>query len=72
MVSLATADQPEPIHSFYEAGRKTTSTHRHNKKLRAHFHYIVKQRRHEEHYGVKRIRAVLIETMRGANECSTC
>lgn len=65
MFSLATGDQLEPIHFFYEADRKTTSTHRHNKKLRAHFHYIVKQRRHEEHYGVKRIRAVLIETTKG-------
>jgi hypothetical protein len=52
----------ELVHYFYEADRKHTSTKKHNRKLRAHFHYIVKQRRHEEHYGVKRIRAVLIET----------
>jgi hypothetical protein len=52
----------ELAHYFYEADRKHTSTKKHNRKLRAHFHYIVKQRRHEEHYGVKRIRAVLIET----------
>jgi hypothetical protein len=48
---------------FYEADRKRTSTKKHNKKLRAHFHYAVKQRKHQEHYGVSRIRAVLIETI---------
>jgi hypothetical protein len=50
------------VHFFYEADRKHTSTRKHNRKLRAHFHYVVKQRRHEEDYNVKRIRAVLIET----------
>jgi hypothetical protein len=48
---------------FYEADRKHTSVKKHNRKLRAHFHYIVKQRRHEEDYGIKRVRAVLIETI---------
>lgn len=56
------AGEGEYVHFFYEADRKHTSTKKHNRKLRAHFHYIVKQRRHEEAYGVKRIRAVLIET----------
>jgi hypothetical protein len=55
-------DQQE-VHYFYEADRKRTSTKKHNRKLRAHFHYIVKQRKHQEHYGVSRIRAVLIETI---------
>jgi hypothetical protein len=50
-------------HFFYEADRKHTSTKKHNRKLRAHFHYIVKQRRHEVDYGIKRVRAVLIETI---------
>ena len=50
-------------HFFYEADRKHTSTKKHNRKLRAHFHYIVKQRRHEQDYGIKRVRAVLIETI---------
>jgi len=50
-------------HFFYEADRKHTSVKKHNRKLRAHFHYIVKQRQHEEDYGIKRIRAVLIETI---------
>lgn len=53
----------DDLHFFYEADRKRTVTKKHNKKLRAHFHYIVKQRRHQEHYSVKRIRAVLIETI---------
>jgi hypothetical protein len=53
----------EELHFFYEADRKRTVTKRHNKKLRAHFHYIVKKRRHQEPYGVSRIRAVLIETI---------
>jgi hypothetical protein len=50
-------------HFFYEADRKHTSVKKHNRKLRAHFHYIVKQRLHEEDYGIKRVRAVLIETV---------
>jgi hypothetical protein len=48
---------------FYEADRKHTSIKKHNRKLRAHFHYIVKQRLHEKEYGIKRVRAVLIETI---------
>lgn len=48
---------------FYEADRKTTSIKKFNKKLRAHFHYIVKQKKHAADYGVKRIRAVLIESI---------
>jgi hypothetical protein len=48
---------------FYEADRKTTSIKKFNRKLRAHFHYVVKQKLHERDYGVKRIRAVLIESI---------
>jgi hypothetical protein len=48
---------------FYEADRKNTSTTKHNRKLRAHFHYIVKQRLHQLRYGIDRVRAVLIETL---------
>lgn len=48
---------------FYEADRKTTSVKKHNRKLRAHFHYIVKQKKMVEDYGVKRIKAVLIESI---------
>lgn len=48
---------------FYEADRKNTSIKKFNKKLRAHFHYLVKQKLHGEHYGIKRIRAVLVESI---------
>ncbi len=48
---------------FYEADRKNTSIKKFNKKLRAHFHYVVKQKKHVADYGVKRIRAVLLESV---------
>lgn len=48
---------------FYEADRKTTSIRKMQKKLRAHFHYIVKQKKHADDYGVERIRAVLVESI---------
>lgn len=48
---------------FYEADRKTATIKKFNKKLRAHFHYIVKQKKHTADYGVKRIRAVLVESI---------
>jgi hypothetical protein len=48
---------------FYEADRKNTSLTKFNKKLRAHFHYVVKQKKHVIDYGIKRIRAVLIESI---------
>jgi len=48
---------------FYEADRKNTSIRKFNKKLRAHFHYIVKQKKHVADYGIGRIRAVLIESI---------
>jgi hypothetical protein len=50
-------------HFFYEADRQTESTKRIADKLRTYFHYVVKQRRHEEHFGIKRVRAVLIDTV---------
>jgi hypothetical protein len=64
--TLRFTDRPEnrqEVSFFYEADRKHTSTKKHNRKLRAHFHFIVRQRKHQEHYGVNRIRAVLIETI---------
>lgn len=48
---------------FYEADRKTTSIKKMQKKLRSHFHYVVKQKKHVQDYGVKRIKAVLIESI---------
>ncbi|HEV7681912.1 MAG TPA: replication-relaxation family protein [Pyrinomonadaceae bacterium] len=53
----------EPLHYFYEADRHRTNTHKYNKKLRAHFHFVVKQKQHQQVYGINRIRAVLTETV---------
>lgn len=53
----------EPLHFFYEADRHRTDTNKYNKKLRAHFHFVVKQKQHQQVYGVNRIRAVLTETV---------
>ncbi len=52
---------------MYEADRKNTRTKRHNKKLRAHFHYIVKHKLHIKDYHIPSIRAVLIETLDNHN-----
>jgi hypothetical protein len=48
---------------FYESDRKTTSVKKMQRKLRSHFHYTVKQKKHTEDYGVKRIKAVLVESI---------
>jgi hypothetical protein len=48
-------------HFFYEADRKHATTKKHNRKLRAHFYYIVKQKRQREDYGIRRVR-VLVES----------
>lgn len=57
------AGEEKAQYFFYEADRKNTSIKKFNKKLRAHFHYVVKQKKHINDYGVKRIRAVLIESI---------
>ncbi|HEY6807093.1 MAG TPA: replication-relaxation family protein [Pyrinomonadaceae bacterium] len=53
----------EPLHFFYEADRHRTNAHKYNKKLRAHFNFIVKQKIHQQIYGINRIKAVLTETI---------
>jgi protein involved in plasmid replication-relaxation len=63
LFTLHIATNEEPRHFFYEADRKTTNTTRMIKKLRGHFHYIAKARQHQQDYGIKRIRAVLTETL---------
>lgn len=65
-ITLRIASRPSESqlsHFYYEADCKTTSSTKFNRKLRGHFHYIVGQRRHQEHYGIARVRAVLIETL---------
>jgi len=59
-------DSDQERHFFYEADRKTMTLPRFTKKLRAHHQFILRQKdqQHiERHYGVNRIRAVLIETI---------
>lgn len=53
----------EQVHFFYEADRHRTNASKYNQKLRAHFHFVVKQKRHLEIYGINRVRAVLTETV---------
>ncbi len=53
----------EALHFFYEADRHRTNTHKYNKKLRAHFYFVVKQKLQQQFYGADRIRAVLTETV---------
>lgn len=50
---------------FYEADRDHTSTSKHNLKLRAHFNYLVKQKRQREDYGINGVR-VLVESTHDA------
>jgi len=52
------------LHFFYEADRHRTDSNKYNKKLRAHFHFVVKQRELlKDAYGLDRIRGVLTETI---------
>jgi hypothetical protein len=65
MFSLRFPDRPERqqlAHFFFEADRGTMNTTDMLKKLRAYFHFIKRQQRHREAFGVHPIRAVLIET----------
>ncbi len=58
------ADAEDKTHYyFYEADRKTMNVPKMNRKFRSYFHYVVKQKLHREHYGINRIRAVLIESI---------
>ena len=51
-----------PAHFFYEADRGTMGMTDILKKFRGYYHFIKKQRKHREAWGVHPIRAVLIET----------
>jgi Uri superfamily endonuclease len=61
--SLKCSDEAEARHYLYEADRKTSSSTRLIKKLRGHFLFVVRYKSQLEAYGIKRIRAVLIETL---------
>jgi hypothetical protein len=65
MFTLRFPDRQESqqlAHFFFEADRGTMNTTDMLKKLRAYFHFIKRQQRHREAFGVHPIRAVLIET----------
>lgn len=65
MFSLRFSDRPQEAqaaHFFYEADRGTMTTTDMLKKLRAYFHFIKRQQRHKEAFGIHPVRAVLIET----------
>jgi hypothetical protein len=49
-------------HFFYEADRGRMNTTDMLKKLRGYYHFIKKQQRHREAFGIHPIRAVLVET----------
>lgn len=49
-------------HFFYEADRGTMNYTDMREKLRAYYHFIKKQQRHKEEFGIHPIRAVLVET----------
>jgi hypothetical protein len=50
------------VHFCYEADRGTMVTTDMLKKVRAYYHFIKKEQKHKEAFGVHPIRAVLIET----------
>jgi hypothetical protein len=50
------------VHFCYEADRGTMTTTDMLKKFRGYFHFIKKQQKHREAFGVHPIRAVLVET----------
>jgi hypothetical protein len=65
MFSLRFPDRPQDAqfaHFFYEADRGTMTMTDMLKKLRAYFHFIKRQQRHKEAFGIHPVRAVLIET----------
>ena len=67
--TLRFPNEPEDrnrAHFFYEADRNTMNPTDMRRKFRAHFEYIVRQRKHQENYGIRRIRAVLVETLDAA------
>jgi hypothetical protein len=65
LFTLRFAGRPQAqqlAHFFYEADRGTMNSTDMLKKLRAYYHFIKKQQKHREAFGVHPIRAVLTET----------
>lgn len=65
LFTLRFKDRPleqQLAHFCYEADRGTMTTTDMLRKFRGYYHFIKKQQRHQEYFGVHPIRAVLIET----------
>ena len=60
--AASTESPARQAHFFYEGDRGTMNTTDMLKKLRAYYHFVKKQQRHREAFGIHPIRAVLIET----------
>jgi hypothetical protein len=65
LLTLRFLDRPEQLqltHFFYEADRGTMNSTDMLKKLRAYYHFVKRQQRHKELFGIHPVRAVLLET----------
>ena len=60
---IASENSSMEKHFLYEADRHRTNAQKYNRKLRAHFHFVVKQKLYKTIYGIDRVRAVLTETV---------
>jgi Replication-relaxation len=60
--AASTESPARQAHFFYEADRGTMNTTDMLKKLRGYYHFIKKQQRHRDAFGIHPIRAVLVET----------
>jgi hypothetical protein len=65
LLTLRFLDRPEEsqlAHFFYEADRGSMNSTDMLKKLRAYHHFVKRQQRHKESFGIHPVRAVLVET----------
>jgi hypothetical protein len=65
LFTLRFLDRPEEsqlAHFFYEADRGSMNSTDMLKKLRAYHHFVKRQQRHKESFGIHPVRAVLVET----------
>jgi len=59
-------------HFFYEADRGSMNSTDMLKKLRAYYHFVKRQQRHKESFGIHPIRAVLVETTEESRANGLC
>jgi len=62
-LKITSENNRKDLHFLYEADRHRTNAQKYNRKLRAHFHFVVKQKLYKDIYGIDRVRAVLTETL---------